>query len=92
MLELQFLFLMLKGYWFPQGHLDFFCISRIPHFHYVAARHELDFCVGLKMESPSLIKTMFPLRALYLGCLYDRLGECSSEAVGTIVGEVLGKR
>ena len=77
---------------------DLYCDTREAHFHYVAARHAFDFCAGLKIKDPSLIKTMFPLHVyhgcLYLSCLGGRsletiLGECSVEV---IVGEILGKR
>ena len=54
------------------GHCYLWCNSRIPHFHHVAARHAFDFCVGLKLKYPSLIKILFPLQALdQLICLYS---------------------
>ena len=83
-----------EGLFVSLGHLDPYYISRIPHFHYVAARHELDFCAGLKIKYPSLIETLFPLQVSCSSCSYLGLGERSLEAilgeciVELVVGEI----
>ena len=61
----------IKGLLVFLGHFDPYCNSRILHFHYVDARHELVFCAGLKLKHPSLIATLFPLQVSYSSCLYS---------------------